>query len=234
MIGGTIISSPLQLGRRQASIYRHISTWTRNFASIGYVRPLSVLAPRHIRSSSAAAEACLFFERRGCPLDLERIVERILFASRWLLAPLYVGLAVLLLVFSIHFFLELFHLVERSFSLDDTEIILAALNMIDLALVAGLVVMVMLSGYENFVSRLNIVDAEKSIAWVGKLDSGTLKLKVAASIVAISAIQLLKGFMEIETITNDKLLWLTVIHLTFVVSAVLLAVMDRLIIGEHH
>ncbi len=139
-------------------------------------------------------------------MDLERIVERVLFASRWLLAPLYLGLGVLLLIFSIHFCIELFHLAEGALALGDTEIILAALNLIDLALVAGLTVMVMLSGYENFVSRLTIVDAEKSISWLGKLDSGNLKLKVAASIVAISAIQLLKGFMEVETLANDKLM----------------------------
>ena len=150
------------------------------------------------------------------------------------LAPLYLGLGFLLLIFSIHFCIELFHLAAGALSLGDTEIILAALNLIDLALVAGLTVMVMLSGYENFVSRLTIVDAEKSISWLGKLDSGNLKLKVAASIVAISAIQLLKGFMEVETLANDKLMWLTIIHLTFVISALLLAVMDRLIIGDRH
>jgi uncharacterized protein (TIGR00645 family) len=166
-------------------------------------------------------------------MNLERIVERVLFASRWLLAPLYLGLAALLVVFIVHFFLELVHLFENSLILKETDMVLGALSMIDLALIAGLVVMVMLSGYENFVSRLDIGETEKTISWLGKLDSGTLKLKVAASIVAISAIQLLKGFMEVESLPNDKLLWMTLIHLTFVVSAVLLAFMDRMMGAGH-
>lgn len=166
-------------------------------------------------------------------MNLERLVERVLFASRWLLAPLYLGLSILLLVFTVYFFRELLHIAQNVLSLRETDIILAALSLIDLTLVAGLVVMVMLSGYENFVSRLDIADAEKSISWLGKLDTGSLKLKVAASIVAISAIQLLKGFMEVQTLPNDKLMWMTLIHLTFVVSALLLAVMDRMVGSGH-
>ncbi|MGO9004912.1 MAG: TIGR00645 family protein [Beijerinckiaceae bacterium] len=167
-------------------------------------------------------------------MDLERIIERVLFASRWLLVPLYLGLAALLIVFSIHFFRELMHLFERALSLGETEIILGTLGLIDLVLVAGLVVMVMLAGYENYVSRLDVRETERTISWLGKLDTGTLKLKVAASLVAISAIQLLRGFMEVETLADDKLLWMTIIHLTFVVSALLLAVMDRLMVREQH
>jgi len=167
-------------------------------------------------------------------VDLERIIERVLFASRWLLAPLYLGLGVLLLIFSIDFCIELYHLAARALTLGDTEIILGALTLIELALIGGLVVMVMLSGYENFISRLTITDAEKSISWLGKLDSGSLKLKVAATLIAISAIQLLKGFMEVETLSDDKLLWMTIIHLTFVVSALALAVMDRLTNSDRH
>jgi uncharacterized protein (TIGR00645 family) len=85
-----------------------------------------------------------------------------------------------------------------------------------------------LSGYENFVSRLDLQEAEKAISWLGKLDAGTLKLKVAAYIVAISAIQLLRAYMNIGQMPNDKLFWMTIIHLTFVVSAVLLTLMDRM------
>jgi uncharacterized protein (TIGR00645 family) len=164
----------------------------------------------------------------GVMMDLERIVERVLFASRWLLAPLYLGLAALLVVFAVHFVREIIHLFENILIAKETDAVLGALTMIDLVLIAGLVVMVMLSGYENFISRLDIGATEKTISWLGKLDSGTLKLKVAATIVAISAIQLLKGFMEVETLSNDKLMWLTIIHLTFVVSALLLAVMERI------
>ena len=168
-------------------------------------------------------------------MNVESLVEKTLFASRWLLCPLYIGLALLLLLFSIHFFRELIDIAIRAFSLTETDLVTEALTLIDLALAGGLVVMIMLSGYENYVSKLDIVDAEKSISWLGKLDTGTLQLKVSATIVAISAVQLLKAYMEINTVANDKLLWLVVIHLTFVVSALLLTVMDRLLgVAERH
>ena len=168
-------------------------------------------------------------------MNVESFVEKTLFASRWLLCPLYIGLALLLVLFSIHFFRELIDIAIRAFSLTETDLVTEALTLIDLALAGGLVVMIMLSGYENYVSKLDVVDAEKSISWLGKLDTGTLKLKVSATIVTISAVQLLKAYLEINTVANDKLLWMVVIHLTFVVSALLLTVMDRLLgVGERH
>ncbi len=168
-------------------------------------------------------------------MNVESLVEKTLFASRWLLCPLYIGLALLLVLFSIHFFRELIDIAIRAFSLTETDLVTEALTLIDLALAGGLVVMIMLSGYENYVSKLDVADAEKSISWLGKLDTGTLKLKVSATIVTISAVQLLKAYLEINAVANDKLLWLVVIHLTFVVSALLLTVMDRLLgVGERH
>lgn len=166
-------------------------------------------------------------------MRVDYLIERTLFASRWLLAPIYLGLALLLLIFSVRFFRELAGLIWNAPTLSEVQVLLGALTLIDLALIAGLIVMVMLSGYENFVSRLDITEAEKAISWLGKLDAGTLKLKVAAYIVAISAIQLLKGYMDITQVPNDKLLWMTVIHLTFVASALLLAIMDRLMGAGH-
>ena len=166
-------------------------------------------------------------------MRIDRLIERTLFASRWLLTPVYLGLAGLLVIFAIRFVRELAHLAWESPTSSGEEVILGALNLIDVALVAGLIVMVMLSGYENFVSRLDVDEAEKAISWLGKLDAGTLKLKVAAYIVAISAIQLLRAYMNINQTPNDKLLWMTIIHLTFVVSALLLTVMDR-ILGTSH
>ena len=104
----------------------------------------------------------------------------------------------------------------------------------DLALVSSLIVMVMLSGYENFVSRIEVATEEsEKLGWLGKLDAGTLKLKVAASIVAISSIHLLKVFMDAATVPNDKIMWYVLLHLTFVISAVLLAVLDRLAFASH-
>jgi uncharacterized protein (TIGR00645 family) len=159
---------------------------------------------------------------------MERTVEKLLFASRWLLAPIYLGLAVLLAVIAFHFLHELAVLVWGAMHLDEHDLILSALSFVDIALVAGLIVMVMLSGYENFVSKLDIEHTEQSLAWLGKLDAGSLKLKVAAAIVAISSIHLLRAFMNVKDVSNDKLILLIVTHLTFVVSALLLAIMDRM------
>lgn len=160
---------------------------------------------------------------------MERTFERLLFGMRWLLAPLYIGLGLLLIMFTIQFFKELIHIVEMAPTLLEVDLILMALTLIDLTLVGSLVVMVMLSGYENFVSKLDVGDTERSLAWLGKLDAGSLKIKVAASIVAISSIHLLKAFMNFESVANDKLILLIATHLTFVVSALLLAFMDRIV-----
>ena len=158
---------------------------------------------------------------------MERLIERGLFYSRWLLVPSYLGLAVSLLFFAVIFLKELATLAANVAEFGEKEAILTALSLIDLALVASLVVMVIISGYENFVSKLD-VDSDDKLSWVGKLDAGTLKLKVASSIVAISSVHLLKAFMNAADTPNDKLLWLVVIHLTFVVSALAMALGDRL------
>jgi len=115
--------------------------------------------------------------------------------------------------------------------LDESQVVLALLALVDLAMVAGLIVMVMFSGYENFVSKLD-VQGEK-LGWLGKLDAGTLKLKVAASIVAISSIHLLRKFMLAEDISNDKLMWYVIIHMTFVLSALMLGLLDRMTGAAH-
>ncbi|MCR6629821.1 MAG: TIGR00645 family protein [Magnetospirillum sp.] len=162
---------------------------------------------------------------------LERVIERFLFSGRWLLVPLYVGLTLVLLFFTVKFFQELAHLLPGLADMTESDLILVALSLADLALVANLLVMVILSGYENFVSRIDHASGE--LSWLGKMDAGTLKIKVAASIVAISSIHLLKAFVKVHEIPNDKLLWLVVIHLTFVVSALLLAVVDKIAFSTH-
>jgi uncharacterized protein (TIGR00645 family) len=158
---------------------------------------------------------------------MERLIERALFASRWLLAPIYLGLTLALLALGLKFFQEVFHILPLIFTVSEVDLILIVLALIDLVLVAGLLVMVMFSSYENFVSQIDVERGEK-LAWLGKLDTGSLKLKVAAAIVAISSIHLLKAFMNAEQIPNDKLMWYVIIHLTFVISAVLMGVLDRI------
>src|SRR6185437_8318920 len=166
-------------------------------------------------------------------MTIERIIERVLFSSRWLLVPLYLGLGVLLIAFSVQLIRELIALavIAVSGSGRDVDLIVATLTLVDLTLVAGLVVM--LSSYENFVSKLDIAEAQQSVAWLGKLDTGSLKVKVLVAIVTISAVQLLKAFMDIGDYPNDKILWMVVVHLTFVISAIALAVLDRLSNSGH-
>src|SRR5689334_14509307 len=164
---------------------------------------------------------------------LERFIERLLYASRWLLAPMYLGLSLGLIALAVKFFQEAFHAVTGALALPEQDLVLIVLALIDISLVGSLIVMVMFSGYENFVSRIDTATEKDTLGWLGKLDSGTLKLKVAASIVAISSIHLLRVFMKAEDTANDKIMWYVILHLTFVISAVLLGVLDRLSFSAH-
>ena len=159
---------------------------------------------------------------------MEAIAEKFLYASRWLLAPIYLGLSFGLLILGIKFFQEIIHVMPLIFSTSETNIVLLILSLIDISLVGGLIVMVMLSGYENFVSTIDLDEGSEKLSWLGKMDASSLKQKVAASIVAISSIHLLKAFMNAESIDNDKLMWYVIIHMTFVISAIGMAYVDRL------
>lgn len=159
---------------------------------------------------------------------MERFVESLLYSSRWLLAPIYLGLSIALVLLGFKFFQEVLHSLPLLLDLKETELVLLTLSLVDMALVGGLLVMVMLSGYENFVSSIDISKDEEKLSWLGKLDSGSLKQKVAASIVAISSIHLLKAFMNAQYTPNDKLMWYVIIHMTFVVSALGMAIVDRM------
>lgn len=165
---------------------------------------------------------------------LEAALERSLFASRWLMAPIYVGLIVSLGMLVVVFIRELFYYAGQTFTLSVDDVILAILTLIDLSLAANLLLIVIFSGYETFVSRLDLAENADRPDWMGKVDFGGLKLKLIASIVAISGIHLLKRFMEIGEANPEvpfdpaQLRWLVIIHLTFVISGVLLASMDWL------
>ena len=159
---------------------------------------------------------------------MERIAEKFLYASRWLLAPIYLGLSFGLLLLGLKFFQEVAHVLPMVFSTKEADLVLIILSLIDLSLVGGLIVMVMLSGYENFVSNIDLDHGEEKLSWLGKMDAGSLKQKVAASIVAISSIHLLQKFMNAQSIDNDKLMWFVIIHLTFVVSAIGMAYVDKM------
>ena len=159
---------------------------------------------------------------------VERGFERLIFMSRWLLAPFYLGLALALLVLLYDFVMRAAHMVTHLQDSGHDTIIIAILGLIDLSLMGNLVLMVMFAGYESFISKLHIEDHNDRLDWMGEIGFGDLKLKLMTSIVAISAIRLLESFMDIENLDNRELAWTVGIHLTFIVSGLLLALMERL------
>ncbi|WP_428355741.1 TIGR00645 family protein [Methyloprofundus sp.] len=159
---------------------------------------------------------------------MEILIERLIYASRWLLAPIYLGMSVALMALAVKFFQELYHFIPAILAMEDTQLILKLLTFIDLTLVGSLTIIVMFSGYDNFVSRLDIAEGTEKLSWLGTHDYGSLKMKVASSIVAISSIHLLKVFMNVEHIANDKLLWYMLMHITFVLSAFLMGYLETI------
>lgn len=159
---------------------------------------------------------------------IEDSLEKIMYASRWILAPIYVGMSLGLVALFIKFFEELYHLLPHLLDINEDTLVLKLLTLIDLSLVGSLIVIVMFSGYENFVSRLNLSDSTEKLNWLGTHDYGSLKIKLASSIVAISSIHLLKVFMNVENVSNDKILWYVIIHMSLVVSAIMLGYLDKI------
>ena len=159
---------------------------------------------------------------------MERFIEKTMYASRWLLAPVYFGLSLALFMLAIKFFQEIFHVLPHILEVAEADLVLVVLSLIDMALVGGLIVMVMFSGYENFVSTLDIDEGQEKLSWLGKMDATSLKMKVASSIVAISSIHLLRIFMDAKNVENDKLMWYVIIHMTFVISAFIMGYLDRI------
>ncbi|MEA2938881.1 MAG: hypothetical protein QOC56_2385 [Alphaproteobacteria bacterium] len=158
---------------------------------------------------------------------IELAIEAILFQCRWILAPFYIGLAVCLLVLLIHFGIELFAFVIRIHVASQSDVILGVLSLIDIVFTGNLVLIVILSGYENFVSRIDAGNHDRP-QWMTKVDFGGLKQKLMTSIVAISAIQVLKAFMNVEQYDTSKLGWLVGIHLVFLGSLLAVVLADRL------
>lgn len=161
--------------------------------------------------------------------QLERKFEHLLFTSRWLMAPVYLGLVLAMLVLLFKFVKEVWSLFAHLATASGGDLIIGVLSLVDIALIMNLLIIIMFSGYENFVSRIDIDEGVDKLAWLGKLDSGSLKLKVAASIVAISSIHLLKVFMNVEKIAdNDKIMWYVIIHMVFVLSAIGMSLIDKM------
>ena len=160
---------------------------------------------------------------------MEKLFEKMLYSARWLLAPIYLGLSLVLLALLFEFFQSGVHLLLNIAVMNENEVTLKVLTLIDLALVGGLIVMVMYAGYENTVSKIDVAEGVDKLSWLGKMDVGSLKSKVAASLVAISSIHLLKVFMNASNMPNDKLMWSVIMHLTFVASAFCMGLLDMML-----
>lgn len=170
---------------------------------------------------------------RRRPAFAERWVESIVFSSRWLLAPFYVGLVAALVVLLLKFAQELVHFVSHPFTATEADAILGVLTLIDLTFTGSLIIIVVFSGYENFVSKIDTEGTEDWPEWMAKIDFTGLKLKLMSSIVAISAIQLLKIFMNLKNTTDREIMWYVSLHLVFVVSGLMFALTDRIGEGGH-
>jgi uncharacterized protein (TIGR00645 family) len=160
-------------------------------------------------------------------MSLQKIVEQVILYSRYILVVFYIGLAVSLAIYAGFFIKKLVKLTGGFMTATENDVLLAMLGLIDAALVAGLVVMVMLSSYDNFVSRLGDEEAAQ-MGWLARLDPGNLKIKVASAIVAISSVHLLQIFLNTGQYTNDDIYWKVMIHVVFIGSAVFLGVLDRI------
>lgn len=163
---------------------------------------------------------------------IEHSLEAIIFKSRWILAPFYLGLVLSVVLLFIKFIQELWHMTIHVFGASEADVIVGILALVDMSLVGSLLLMIIFSGYEIFISKIDIGDHKDRPDWMGKVDFSGLKLKVIGAIVAISAIDLLKSFMDIPGEMSDadvnSLKWKVIIHLAFVVSGVLFAIMDKI------
>ena len=159
--------------------------------------------------------------------NLENTLESSMFASRWFMAPVYVVLSLSLAVIMLKVIQEFIHNIPTFYAMDIRNLLLFVLHIIDMALIGNLVLMILFAGYENFVSKIGAAEgSEDKPSWMGKVDFSGLKLKLIGSIVAISGINLLEAFMSLKDHTDREIQWQVIIHIVFVVSGVLLALMD--------
>ncbi len=161
--------------------------------------------------------------------QFENAFEHLLFSSRWLMAPVYLGLILAMVVLLVKFAKEVWHLLAHILTASGAEMIIGVLSLVDIALIMNLLIIIIFSGYENFVSKMDDLHSHKDRPdWMGHIGFSDLKIKLIGSIVAISGIELLKGFMNVGNLEDRELAWMLGIHVTFIVSGLLYAVMDRL------
>src|SRR5215475_5982986 len=194
------------------------------------MRPLGAFSRTgiHARKSPGSLRGFLPILKGRSMNRLEYFIETVIFNSRWILAPFYLGLIVCLFLLLIHFVKQLFEFIVHIRTAEEADVVLGVLGLIDVTFTANLLIIVIFSGYENFVSRIDAGEHDKP-EWMAKVDFGGLKQKLMTSIVAISAIQVLKAFMNLEKTVNTTVLgWLVAIHIVFLGSMLVLAIVDRL------
>ncbi len=164
---------------------------------------------------------------------IESAFEKIIFASRWLQAPLYVGLIVGGVLYAYKFIVELVHLGLTINEITESALMLGVLTLVDITMVANLLIMVIIGGYSTFVSRIDIDQHEDKPEWLQKVDAGTLKVKLAGSLVGVSGIHLLQTFINIKNHETDHVMWQVIIHVVFLLSSIILAYSEKILHQKH-
>ena len=196
-----------------------------------------------LRKHAAAQQFCIFRKRGGSVINFRspnnddsqmsspvKSLETFIFASRWIQAPLYLGLIVAQVVYCYLFMIELSHLVMGAFStthVSEADVMLVVLGLIDVVMIANLLVMVIVGGYETFVSRLDLENHPDQPEWLSHVNAGVLKIKLSTAIIGISSIHLLKSFINAANLTEHTLMWQVVIHVVFLFSALAMAIVDK-------
>ena len=163
----------------------------------------------------------------------EHIFEKLIFASRWLQAPLYAGLIVGGVLYAYKFLMELIHLLVTIDEITESELMLGVLTLVDITMVANLLIMVIIGGYSTFVGRIDIDDHVDKPEWLQKVDAGTLKVKLAGSLVGVSGIHLLQTFINIKNQDTQHVMWQVIIHVVFLFSSIMLAYSDQILHQKH-
>ncbi len=163
----------------------------------------------------------------------ETLLETVIFSSRWLQAPLYVGLIIGGLLYTYKFFIELIHLCTSINEISETMLMLGILTLVDITMVANLLIMVTIGGYSTFVSKLDIDKHEDKPEWLQKIDAGSLKVKLAGSLVGVSGIHLLQTFINIKMHETEHVMWQVIIHVVFLLSALMLAYTEKILHQKH-
>ena len=163
-----------------------------------------------------------------------KLMAKVVFSSRWLQAPLYLGLIIAQAVYVYHFGVELTHLVQQTKTVTENQIMLVVLGLIDVVMIANLLLMVIVGGYETFVSRLYLDGNPDQPEWLEHVNAGTMKVKLSMALIGISSIHLLKTFIEAPNLSQQTMMWQVIIHMTFVLSAMAMAYTNRLMEIKAH